>query len=154
MKQLYIATLLCSNSLLPTITLPKMKSLNSWGNRHSVPGARIRAGKPQYLNAQWEFFKTYRLFFICFHLFKSYAVLTSQLLQWTQCQARVCTNIQKKVIYSNLQSPFCKAFVLLSLYCGRFQRCINTTMLPRLEEYTEHKYINTSVLNWCYRQQK
>lgn len=63
MKQLEIATLLCSNSLLPPITFSKMKSLNSWNNRYSVHGARIRAGKIQYLNAQTEFLKIYRLFF-------------------------------------------------------------------------------------------
>lgn len=52
MRQLYICTVLCSNSLLPTITFPKMKSLNSWDNRYFVPEAAIRAGKMQDLIAQ------------------------------------------------------------------------------------------------------
>lgn len=149
MKQLYIATLSCSNSLLPTITFSKMKSPNSCDNRYSVPGAGIRAGKLQYLNAQREFLKIYR---ILFHLFKSYAVLTNQLLQWTQRRTRARMSILKKVIYSNLLSPFRK--LLSYRRCGRFQRCRNTTTLPWLVEYVKHKYMKRYVLILCYQQQE
>lgn len=37
---------------------------NSWDNRYSVPGAGIRGGIMQYLNAQREFLKIYKLFLI------------------------------------------------------------------------------------------
>lgn len=41
---------------------------NSWDNRYSVPGAGIRAGIMQYLNAQREFLKIYKLFLIMIYL--------------------------------------------------------------------------------------
>lgn len=148
MTQLYIATLLCSNSLLPTITFSKMKSLNSWNNRYSVPGATIRAGKIQYLNAQREFLKIYRLFFDFIYL---RVMLFWQANYYSEHNTKlesVCPSWERLFSATHC-SPFYKLLSYCQCSCGRFQRCIHTTMLPWLMEYMKHNYINTYVLVLC-----
>lgn len=55
-------------------------------------------------------------------------------------------SILKKVIYSNLLSLFCKLLSYCHCSRGKFQRCINTTMLPWLVEHLKQRHLKSHAL--------